>query len=323
MSDTTPVMRAREHFRRFEAGTSPAVVPGGRTGRLHFKGVDGLDVYNITAPFDSAGRRVLAGRVERRDSEHSVVRFFEPAADDDGHDTWQLIDGAPTLVLQDPFFTHVHGELVFGGVQVSEDPAAGLRWCTAFHRGADIFSLRPFFVGPPGMKDIRLSELPDGRIAVFTRPQGDKGGRGTIGYTEAHGLDGLSVPLIDAAPLLDGMFHPLDWGGANETHALPGGRIGVLSHVACFDDDTPRSDRHYWASSFVFDPATRRFSDFKVIACRAMFAPGAAKRPDLHDVVFSSGLVFEPGRSLLYAGVSDAEAHWLEIADPFAAWRRR
>ena len=30
-------------------------------------------------------------------------------------------------------------------------------------------------------------------------------------------------------PLIEGMFHPLDWGGANETFPLPGGRIGVGS----------------------------------------------------------------------------------------------
>ena len=37
-----------------------------RIGKLHFPGEDGFDVYNITAPFESSGRRVIAGRVERR-----------------------------------------------------------------------------------------------------------------------------------------------------------------------------------------------------------------------------------------------------------------
>ena len=312
MNAPLPIPRARERYEQFRRQAQ-----AGRTGRLLFPGMSGFDAYNITAPFESAGRRVLAGRVERRDSEHSQVRFFEER---DG--TWHAVPGAPVFDLQDPFFTFIRGELVFGGVQISDGPDGRLQWRTAFFRGADIFGLQPCFVGPVGMKDIRLTELPDGRLGVFTRPQGDKGGRGTIGYTEAGSLDALSLTLIDEAPLLEGMFHPLDWGGANETHPLPGGRIGVLSHVACFDDDSSTSDRHYWASAFVFDPVERVVSDFKIIASRNQFSPGAAKRPDLRDVVFSSGLVFEPGRTLLYAGVSDAEAHWLEIPDPFAACRQ-
>lgn len=304
----TSLPRARERHDRFSATVRPAP-----TARLRFEGVDGFDVYNITAPFPSAGRHVLAGRVEKRDSEHSRVYFFEER---DG--AWHVVPGAPVFALQDPFFTHVGGELVFGGVEIADGPDGRLIWRTAFFRGRDLFDLTPFFTGPTGMKDIRLSELPDGRIGVFTRPQGAKGGRGTIGYTEAESLDAITLELINAAPLLEGMFHPLDWGGANETHRLPDGRIGVLSHVACFEGDDPTSDRHYWASSFVFDPRTRRWYDFKIIASRSQFSPGATKRPDLHDVVFSSGLVFDGGRARLYAGVSDAEAHWLDIDNPFA-----
>ena len=313
----TPIIRARDRFQQFQRGAAGRTARTGNTGRIEFKGVEGFDVYNITAPFNSGGRRVIAGRVEKRDSEHSQVRFFEPS-----QGAWQLIPEAPQFQLQDPFFTFIGAELVFGGVQITELAPGRVQWCTAFFRGRDIFSLQPFFTGPGGMKDIRLSELPDGRLAVFTRPQGVKGGRGTIGCTEADSLDALSIELIEAAPLLEGMFHPMDWGGVNETVRLPGGRIGVLAHVACFDDDTANSDRHYYATSFVFDPRSRRFSDFKIIASRAQFGAGAAKRPDLLDVVFSSGLVFEAGRTLLYVGASDAEAHWLEIDDPFAAERQ-
>lgn len=46
------------------------------TGRLEFTGVGDKDVYNITAPFTSAGQVVIAGRVEARDSEHSTIVFF-------------------------------------------------------------------------------------------------------------------------------------------------------------------------------------------------------------------------------------------------------
>jgi hypothetical protein len=306
--------RAADLLRQFQqqaAGAAPRP-----RGRLVFHDVDGLDVYNPSAPFVSAGRQVIAGRVERRDSEQSQVRFFEQRGKG-----WHLIDDAPTLALQDPFFTFIGATLVLGGVEIF-DVGGRLHWRTVFMRGTDIFSLSRFLVGPDGMKDIRLTQLADGRIGIFTRPQGAVGGRGTIGYTEADHLDAITPELISSAPLLEGMFHPLDWGGANQTKALPGGEVGVLSHMACFENDEPTSSRHYFACTFVFDPRTRRWRDFKVIACRSQFAAGSAKRPDLTDVVFPSGLVFDgDGRVTLYAGVSDAEAHWLEVDNPYTVRR--
>lgn len=294
---------------RYEAFASSA--PAGRTERLRFAGVDGQDVYNISAPFVSAGRRVIAGRVEARDSEHSTAIFFEEV---DG--VWQPIPDAPRLALQDPFVTFIGGELVFGGVAVRF--GEGLpEWWTEFYRGADIFSLTPCFAGPLGMKDIRLCERADGSVAVFTRPRGAKGGRGTIGYIEVASLDALSVAAIDEAPMLTGMFHPLDWGGVNEAHLLANGEIGLIAHAAWFEDDTIHSARHYYAVAFVFDPAGHRWRDLSVIAGRGQFGPGAAKRPDLVDVVFSSGIEQAGDVTRLYAGTSDAEAHWVEIAYPF------
>lgn len=306
------IPRTSDLFARFQRSPQRA---GARTGKLVFHGVDGLDVYNTTAPFHSAGRTIIAGRVEPRDSEHSQVRFFEER---DG--AWHVIADAPVFALQDPFFTFIGATLVFGGVEIF-DVAQRLHWRTVFYCGRDIFSLTRMFAGPDGMKDIRLAQLADGRIGIFTRPQGALGGRGTIGYTEAPRLEELSLELLKQAPLLTGMFHPLDWGGANETVPLPGGEIGVLSHVACFGNDDTSGLRHYYASSFIFDPRSRRYRDFKIIASRDCFDPGPAKRPDLVDVVFSSGLVYEQGQARLYVGTSDAEAHWLDIDDPFAAAR--
>lgn len=294
---------------RYDAFASEA--HAGRTERLIFDGVDGLDVYNISAPFESAGRTVIAGRVEPRDSELSTAIFFEAV---DG--VWCPIPHAPRFELQDPFVTFIGGELVFGGVAVRF--GEGLpEWWTEFYRGADIFHLGRCFAGPLGMKDIRLCELADGRVAVFTRPRGAKGGRGTIGYTEVASLDALTVEAIDAAPMLSDMFHPLDWGGVNEAHLLANGEIGLIAHAAYFEDDTMYSARHYYAIAFVFDQAEHRWRDLKVIAGREQFGAGASKRPDLVDVVFSSGIEQRGSITRLYAGTSDAEAHWVEIAYPF------
>lgn len=299
--------RVSEYFKDFKSSC-----PFRRaTGKLTFAGVDGQDVYNITAPFSSANRTVIAGRVEPRDQEHSTVLFFHEEGG-----IWHPIPGAPTFSLQDPFVTFVNNELVFGGVRIYQT-RHGLGWKTLFYRGSDIFSLTQFFAGPNGMKDIRLCDLKDGNISVFTRPQGEKGGLGTIGYTQCRGLDALSCELIEAAPLIEHMFHPSDWGGVNETHLLPNGEIGVLAHAACYENDDNRQPRHYYSTAFTFNPVGLGFRDYKIIASRAQFNDGPAKRHDLRDVIFSAGLVRRDGLATLYAGVSDAEAHWIDIPDPF------
>lgn len=304
---TAKPKRVSEYFKEFKS-----TCPFRRaTGKLTFAGVDDQDVYNITAPFSSANRTVIAGRVEPRDQEYSTVFFFH---EEDG--IWHPIPGAPKFPLQDPFVTFVNNELVFGGVSIYRTQH-GLGWKTLFYRGSDIFSLTQFFAGPNGMKDIRLCDLKNGNISVFTRPQGAKGGLGTIGYTQCRGLHALSCELIEAAPLIENMFHPSDWGGVNETHLLPNGEIGVLAHAACYENDDPRQVRHYYSTAFTFNPVGLGFRDYKIIASRDQFNDGPAKRVDLRDVIFSSGLVRRDGVATLYAGVSDAEAHWIDIPDPF------
>ncbi|REE56268.1 uncharacterized protein DUF1861 [Paenibacillus taihuensis] len=285
--------------------------------KLQFGGVGTRDVYNIAAPFEDEGELVLAGRVEQRDSEHSQIIFF---VERDG--VWMPREGAPVLTLQDPFHTRIGGELVFGGVQIYPHPERpdALAWRTVFYKGSGIRSLELLFSGPNGMKDLRLIELADKSIGVFTRPQGVKGGRGKIGYVRIGSLSELTVQAIEDAPLLDAQFIDSEWGGANELHLLAGGLVGVLGHIACFDE---RGDRHYYPMAFAFDPESARFTDIELIASRSRFLPGAAKRPDLADVVFSGGLLRKPdGMAELYAGISDAEAHRLTIEDPFAKYER-
>ena len=44
--------------------------------KITFSGVEDRDVYHITAPFMDEGEWVIAGRVEGRDTEYSVVEFL-------------------------------------------------------------------------------------------------------------------------------------------------------------------------------------------------------------------------------------------------------
>ncbi|EDM26416.1 hypothetical protein LNTAR_05559 [Lentisphaera araneosa HTCC2155] len=289
-----------------------------KTQQIQFCGVGEKDVYNITAPFECSGKTVIGGRVESRDSEHSQVFFFEEV-----NGVWTPIPGAQTFNLQDPFFTRVGDELIVGGVEIFPAPCGTpnkLSWRTIFYRGKDIYSLEKMFQGPEHMKDIRVVELADGRIGVFTRPQGERGGRGKIGYTQVNQLSELTEECINQAELLE-QFHDDEWGGANEIHLLSNGKLGVLAHIAKFSSD--ESTRHYAACAFLYDPKSNEYSKVKMIACRELFNEGAAKRPDLQDVIFSGGLKrLGNGRAVLYAGAGDAEAHWLEIADPFTEWEQ-
>lgn len=273
---------------------------------------DNRDIYNITAPFSWKGETIIAGRVEARDSEDSEVLFFRET--DKGY---VPVKEYKSLRLQDPFVTTIRDQLVIGGVEIFPDPEKpeSLSYRTIFYKGKALDQLERFTEGPDRMKDIRLLELPDGRILTAVRPQGEIGGRGKIGFIILSGLDKLTKETIDQAQILEDQFVPEEWGGCNEMHLLENGKVGVLSHIASFDE---AGDRHYYSTCFQYDPATGEHTPMKMIAERRDFQPGAAKRPDLTDVIFSGGLVRKEGKkAVLYCGVSDAEAHCITIDDPF------
>jgi hypothetical protein len=280
--------------------------------KLTFSGIGHRDVYNISAPFEMDGRQVIAGRIESREVEHSETGFFQAA---NGH--WQPIASATTFLgLQDPCIAFIGGELVFGGVRFPVAVADGsVGWRMEFYRGRSLTTLKLFLVGPDKMKDIRLVELADGQIGVLTRPQGSKGGRGKIGFLTVPGLAAITPEAIQAAPLFDGQCQDEEWLGANEVHQLPNGLLGVLGHIAYFDE---QEHRHYYAMVFCVDPRTGRATAPEIIASRSDFPEGPAKRPDLRDVMFSGGLVRHGnGTATLYAGLSDAEAGCVLLPDPF------
>ncbi len=275
--------------------------------------VEGLDVYNPTAPFSDRGELVLAARVESRGSEtDSQVRFFNPSGQ-----AWECIPDTPELPLQDPFYTRIHGELILGGVRY---PVGEGQWETWFYRGEDIYSLTRFAAGPRGMKDVRPVELSDGRIGVLTRPQGEVGGRGKIGFLTLDTLDDLEEADLYHAPLIEGQFSEAAWGGVNEPQLLDDGRIGCLGHAAEFRRLPGGEEvKHYRSVSFIYDPATHSATPLQTLAERGDFPKGEAKRsPELDDIVISGGLLRHPdGYADLYVGLSDAQCGRIHIKDPF------
>lgn len=286
--------------------------------KLVFSGVGKRDVYNITAPFEHDGEEVILGRVEERDSEFSQVFFFTFS-----DEVWIPRAHTHTYNLQDPCVTRIKGELIVGGVEVitaGDDPQKIVSWVTQFYRGYRIDSMQHFSSGPAMMKDIRLIELQDGRIGVLTRPQGERGGRGKIGFTIIDSLEELNEQTFLEAEIFQDQFVPEEWGGANEAHLLKNGHVGVLGHIACFDH---KGKKHYYSMVFSLNPGTFETTPIKIIAARSDFPIGPGKRPDLQDVIFSGGLVRgEQGRAVLSVGVSDAEAYRIEIPDPFTEYEQ-
>ncbi|KAA8671580.1 DUF1861 family protein [Clostridium sp. WLY-B-L2] len=285
--------------------------------RVKFIGIFNKDVYNITAPFLNNGRIVIAGRVESKMGRDSMVLFFEKYKD-----AWCHVVESPIMELEDPFFTKIGDELVIGGVEVfnSINNPYNLIWRTIMYKGRDIFHLKLFFVGPDGMKDLRIAELKDGSIGVLTRPQGAKGGKGKIGFTKIRRLNDLSMGVIEDAPILNDFLHDDEWGGINSIYPIDENNIGLLGHIAKMDED---GMKHYYSMTFVLDMNSMRYKDVKIIATREDFLPGPSKDGSLYDVVFSGGLEFKDKKAVLYAGISDIEAQTLEIDNPFYEYMRK
>ncbi|MCB5952666.1 DUF1861 family protein [Enterococcus sp. BWT-B8] len=276
---------------------------------LNFLGVGGRDVYNITAPFDLNGQEVIAGRVESRDDEHSHINLFKEVNDS----VWEKLDVGIDLALQDPFYTRIDGKIILGGVEAVFFDNGKAKWRTVFYQLDSISEAYKVFEGPWGMKDLRLKQQADGRILVLTRSQGEKGGRGKIGFCIIDQFSNLTIQMIEDAPLLSNQFCDEEWGGGNEIHQI-NEDIWILGHIANFDVD---GNRHYYAMSFKVDIENKAMCEAKIIAERRDFIDGPAKRPDLVDVVFSGGIQLHGERAVLYVGISDAGAQKIEIENPF------
>ena len=182
-----------------------------------------------------------------------------------------------------------------------------------FFQGKSFDRLTKIIEAPLKMKDVRIAK--GSEYYVMSRPQGGIAAWGKIGFDKASSLEQINTSFIEKAPLIDDLFGQNRWGGANQIHVLKNGWLGVLGHVARMSEGDVR---HYYGMTFAINPTTRKRTAMKIICERSDFAPGATKRPDLVDVVFVGGLVrLNHGKAMLYTGLSDAEAHYALIDDPF------
>lgn len=281
--------------------------------KIRFSGTEGYDVYNVCQPFWFRGRWVLPGRVERRDGHVSEIRFFDLLPEGQAFALPFSLPG-----MEDPCAGFLGEKLLVGGTEIVLDDGSDIvSWHTAFYLGADFFDLKKALVAPAKMKDVRLFEK-NGKIHVFTRPQGGIAKGGRIGYLAADSLAELTPERMEKAELLDTQFPEECWGGVNQVLPLENGFLGIVGHIARMSSGDVR---HYCGMTFVFDPRTRRSTSVRILCERKDFPLGPAKRPDLEDVVFLGGMIRNPGgTATIYAGLSDAEAACALVKDPFAGW---
>ena len=313
LSNSIAAVSARSQLAAFSADGRPSAMGE----LLQFAGVDGFDVYNPSIPFSIDGKTVIAGRVECRANEVSQTKFFEKKGD-----VWELISDAPVLDLQDPFVTFIGGELWLGGVYVVWDGPSLVKYSTYFYRGTSLCNLRFAFEGPLFMKDVRMTELADGRIALLSRPQGERmlqqhGCIAKIGFAVADSVDQINADFIEKAPLLEGQFLPDEWGGSNQLYPLSNGLLGIIGHKSWGEYVGDVHIIHYYSMAFALDPDTRAVTQTKLIATRDCFPAGPQKDSRSADVVFTSGILrCGNGKAELYAGLSDCQAGRLLINDP-------
>ena len=283
------------------------------SAKLTFVGADGWDVYNCSIPFTWNGVRYIFGRLEKHEiwTQSHIALFRETAKD-----VWTKEPAFAELELEDPYVQTVKGELIVGGTFIRRDKDGKfLTYQGRFYRGKDPFSLVHFADGPDKMKDIRMTELPNGRIGVFSRPRGEEvrakwGSEAVVGYAEIASLDEFTADLVQNAPIIPGLFGKDEWGGVNQAYALKDGRILAAAHLSCggapATNGIPR--QIYMNASFVFDPKTFTATEPKIVATRCFYPANEPKVPHLDDCVFTSGFVFrKDGLVDVYTGLCDAD----------------
>lgn len=275
----------------------------------------GRDIYNITAPFQFDGLKLIAGREETRSHPlKSRIGFY---AEDGG--IWHKVSHYEYLdvELEDPFITKIDDSLILGAVRV-DWRTKPLDFKTVFYEMESLDTMRLLAEGPPQMKDIRLKQLNNGEVLVMTRPQhyGPNGLDRQIGYFKIHHLDELTPERIEhEAVLLSDLYADGEWGGANEIHIIDEETVGVLAHKGKQDDF---GNLDYKATVFELNHVTGEAQPMRELLSRNDLPPGPTKTEYHRNVVFSGGLERHGnGQATWYGGVSDATAGHKTIDDPF------
>ncbi len=313
----------KELKKRFEADNVDKM---GQGVLLKFEVINSdYDVYNCSAPFEIKGEKYIFGRVEKYNEwASSKVMLFKESTPD----TWEYVKNSGFLQLEDPFVAFIHGELVLGGTHVRKVKGKYETYSCYFYKvkvdefTGDLGEFNYFTSGPMKMKDIRLIELSDGKIGVFSRPSGRKfngGAYSAVGFAVIDTIDDLCPEVVENAEYIESLFGEGEWGGVNQVCLLDSGKLGVMAHIS-FNDKDANDERLsvYCNCAFVFDPETRGYDNFKIVATKSSFPACKAKIPRLEDCCFTSGVFRRPdGKYDLYSGIGDVHEGRMVIDNPF------
>lgn len=220
----------------------------------------------------------------------------------------------PSLNLEDPFISNAKSPIL-GGVKLYPT-ADGTSYSTVFYEFTqDRRTLSQIAEGPIGMKDIRVREMPNGKLAVFTRPQGEEYEAGMVAFEILDNLRQLTpINILKATPL--NLFAKGEWGGVGQIYNLKDGWLGQLCHVARYGINNAKN---YAAAVFELHPYLGRYTFPRIITTRRDFPFEVPGLPDLQDVVFPSELYFDKRgqQCVLWGSISDSAIVRREIPWPF------
>ena len=184
---------------------------------------------------------------------------------------------------------------------------------TKFYAGRRLDELELVAEGPPWMKDIRVSQLPDGRLGVYGRPQPTGNYSGNISYTEVPNLSHLTPEAIANASIIDETLFPVGsglWGGVNDVIRADTSDASIallLAHRARRTGENGNG-RNYEAVIYKHNVTKRTVVELGILATADQFPAGAVKADETVD---TSGVAFPGGGyngtlSHMTIGVSDA-----------------
>ena len=305
---------------------------------LHFHGApEGFFVTNPAKPFHLADGSILLPAREQLDPALRPRGAPKPGPSRVGlylGDPAGFGDMAFTRVAtllednnnwhEDPAIARIGDAIIVGAVEVSferKGPSSIMKGFRTVFRELDPETLAlgaPIARGPENMKDVRLFELPNGRIGVLTRPKGGEFGNGYIGFTTVGSVDEiapealLSAPpvlrpeeLVAALPALEG-FGSEVWVGGNDAVVNDDGTVTVYGHLG-----TPGP---YCAIRFNFDPNAARpaATNIELLAVASDFA-GVPDGPIRPNTVFAGGVADLGGHRVLTAGLNDYRSGLLRV----------
>ena len=264
--------------------------------------------------------KLIYGRVEKRSE---WARSFSKLFKKTDKDTYTLVPNSMIYQIEDPYITFINDELILGGTHPKYKRGTVETYYGYFYKGTDLEDMFYFTTGPDFMKDIRLVQLNDGRIGIFSRPRSEEvrkkyGTESIVGFTIINSIDELDDEVIENATPIEGLYKNDEWGGCNQCYVLSDRLIGVTGHQCYFDGDLPV----YTCTAFVFDYIDHKIIENKIIATSKCFPEHPAKVYKTSDTSFTSGMVMRnDGLVDLYSGLGDTMEGRVTIDDPFKNYR--